>query len=69
MLQAVETHECESLSECCGARASDDTDICSGCRDHSGFYCDCEVCGECGEVRIDDARVQGGMKCGVCAYA
>ena len=31
------------------------------------------TCGECGEVRLDadgeiDARVEGGMKCGVCAY-
>ena len=35
---------------------------------------DCEeekrdgVCGECGEYRPDDARVEAGMKCGVCAY-
>ena len=26
------------------------------------------VCGECGEVKEDDARVQAGMKCGACAY-
>ena len=26
------------------------------------------VCKECGEYREDDARVEGGMKCGVCAY-
>jgi len=26
------------------------------------------ICGECGEYRPDDARVEGGMKCGVCAY-
>jgi len=26
------------------------------------------ICGECGEYRPDDARVQGGMKCGECAY-
>ena len=25
-------------------------------------------CGECLEIRIDDARVEAGMKCGVCAY-
>ena len=25
-------------------------------------------CNECLEIRIDDARVEGGMKCGVCAY-
>ena len=27
-----------------------------------------KFCGECGESRPDDARVQGGMRCGVCAY-
>lgn len=26
------------------------------------------TCGECGEVRPFDPRVQGGMKCVVCAY-
>ena len=26
------------------------------------------LCNECNEVRIDDARVESGMKCGVCAY-
>ena len=26
------------------------------------------VCGECGEYRPDDARVESGMKCGHCAY-
>ena len=26
------------------------------------------ICKECGEWREDDARVQGGMKCGQCAY-
>jgi hypothetical protein len=66
-------HECEFLSECCGARAIEETDICGGCRDHSEFYCECEVCGECGEVRRDedgelDARIRAGMKCGWCAY-
>lgn len=25
-------------------------------------------CTECLEIRIDDARVESGMKCGVCAY-
>lgn len=25
-------------------------------------------CMECGESRPDDARVEGGMKCGICAY-
>ena len=25
-------------------------------------------CNECFEMRIDDARVEGGMKCGVCTY-
>jgi len=27
------------------------------------------ICGECGEYRPEDARVEAGMKCGVCAYA
>ena len=27
------------------------------------------ACGECGEWRKYDARVEGGMKCGVCAYS
>ena len=27
------------------------------------------VCGECGEYRPDDGRVEAGMKCGHCAYA
>ena len=27
------------------------------------------ICKECGERREDDARVEAGMKCGVCAYA
>ena len=27
------------------------------------------ICGECGEVRKGDARVEEGMKCGQCAYA
>lgn len=27
------------------------------------------ICGECGEVRQGDARVEEGMKCGQCAYA
>ena len=26
------------------------------------------ICGECGEIKLDDARVEGGMKCGACAY-
>ena len=26
------------------------------------------LCGECEEYRYEDARVEGGMKCGVCAY-
>ncbi len=39
--------------------------------DRSCLQCEDEqdgICGECGEYRPDDARVQGGMKCGVCAY-
>jgi len=69
MLQVVESHECELVSECCGAIAIGETDRCSFCRENAGFYCYCTVCPECNEVRIDDARVQAGMKCGVCAYA
>ena len=26
------------------------------------------LCIECDQVRLDDARVQAGMKCGECAY-
>ena len=26
------------------------------------------TCGECGEIRFDDARVEGGLKCSQCAY-
>ena len=26
------------------------------------------ICNECGEVKYDDARVEGDMKCGECAY-
>ena len=26
------------------------------------------LCGECEEYRYEDARVEGGMKCGICAY-
>ena len=27
-----------------------------------------QLCGECEEYRYEDSRVEGGMKCGVCAY-
>ena len=27
-----------------------------------------QICPECGEYRPDDARVESGMKCGICAY-
>ena len=27
-----------------------------------------QICGECEEIRVDDARVLAGMKCGYCAY-
>ena len=26
------------------------------------------LCPECGEIREDDARVEGNMKCGQCSY-
>jgi hypothetical protein len=29
---------------------------------------DKQICPECGEDRPGDARVEAGMKCGVCAY-
>ena len=37
-------------------------DSCELCEDNEW------VCIECGEHRYEDARVEGGMKCGVCAY-
>ena len=45
-----------------------DEDNCDPCKDNT------PRCIECGEIRRDesgeiDARVEGGMKCGVCAYA
>ena len=45
------------------------------CRTHNQRVLDsCELCDidwtciECDEVKYDDARVEGGMKCGECAY-
>ena len=29
---------------------------------------DWKTCGECGELRYQDARVEGGLKCGYCSY-
>ena len=29
---------------------------------------DWKACGECGELRYQDARVEGGLKCGHCTY-
>jgi hypothetical protein len=29
---------------------------------------DWKPCGECGELRYQDARVEGGLKCEYCAY-
>ncbi len=29
---------------------------------------DWKTCGECGELRFQDARVEGGLKCGACSY-
>ena len=36
----------------------------------SEFFDEYELdeCGECGELRQGDARILGGMRCGVCAY-
>ena len=41
--------------------------------DNSCDLCEDELtelyqCNECLEIKIDDARVAGGMKCGECAY-
>jgi len=36
---------------------------CPQCEDEKDW-----ICIECGEWREDDARVAGGMKCGMCAY-
>ena len=46
---------------------------CDLCADDFAQAEDAATCGECGEIRIDeygdvDARVEAGMKCGVCAY-
>ena len=30
--------------------------------------CERWTCGQCGEVRIDDERVENNLKCGNCAY-
>ncbi len=61
-------HECEWLSECCGAEPATDLDsemegvsgICAQCRDASGFSCeghspwdDTETCPECGRILKD----------------
>ena len=37
---------------------------CDQCYDEQDW-----TCGECGEWREDDARVEGGMTCGVCIYS
>ena len=29
---------------------------------------DWKTCGECGELRFQDARVEGGLKCSSCSY-
>ena len=62
------------LSECCDAMPSGEIDevtmlgFCGQCLDNACFYVEGETCGECEEVRVDDARVSAGMKCGPCAY-
>ena len=38
---------------------------CDLCEDELGELWQCK---ECLEIRVDDARVESGMKCGVCAY-
>ena len=39
-------------------------DSCDQCDEEYGWL----QCGECEEYRYEDARLEGGMKCGVCAY-
>ena len=41
---------------------------CDLCEDEIAEAEDRWICNECGEVKYDDARVEGGMKCGVCTY-
>jgi len=38
---------------------------CEDCDKEDGGWL---LCGECEEYRYDDARIEGGLKCGVCAY-
>ncbi len=57
-------YECDPLSECCGAPrlGGHDSDICSSCRDHSGFTCKdgeafhvhCAKCQDCPDFRLDE---------------
>ena len=40
----------EELSDCCGAKFYDETDVCSACKEHSEpFYEDTDVCSDCKE--------------------
>lgn len=42
--------------------------ICMGCNRIGCWVNLGRICPECEEPRLDDARVEAGMKCGVCAY-
>jgi len=42
---------------------------CELCEDDNRAEIDKWTCNECGEYRPDDARVEGDMKCGECAYS
>ena len=48
------------------------TEVEYGPREEAYYFSDEEdnewLCGECEEVRYEDARVEAGLKCGHCAY-
>ena len=51
-----ETHDQAHVSECCGAQAIEDTDLCAKCRDHSWFSCI-----ECAEDQAEKKRIMAGL--------
>jgi hypothetical protein len=77
-----EHDECDFKSMCCGAGAVESTlnigtygttGFCKACHEATGFECDLCRCPECDRIVRDEdggisARVQAGMKCGLCAY-
>lgn len=52
--EAEPTHECEWVSQCCGAGIISDTDICAACQEHTGE--ECLACIEEEEERVVDAQ-------------